>query len=102
MSGLNSTASLVGNIAEQLNAQSYQAMQQTIGSLPTVTSMASDAYSFTNAANANLNSTNNALAQQLLAGTSQAVAQNQQTYTANSANAISQYNAIAQTGKHKK
>ena len=100
--GINSTATTVGNIASQLNSQAYSAYSNFADSLPTITAMSNSAYGFTSAANANVNSSVNALATNVIGTVAAANNANQATVAASMQSAPGQYQAIAQNAGGKK
>ena len=102
MDGVNSTATTVGNIAEQLNAQSYSALSNYQQSLPSIVGIDNAAYGFQSSLqNAQMSSTNS-LAQNLFQGIQSISQSNQQMFSRDTSAGIGQYNQIAQTGKRKK
>lgn len=102
MASITGTAQTVANIASQLNSQAYSAYSNFAHSLPTVTSMSNSAYGFASAQNSNVNASVNSLATNLVGGVTSLANQNATMTATDTQNAIGQYNAIAQTGKHKK
>lgn len=100
--GINATATTVGNIASQLNSQAYSAYSNFADSLPTVTAMSNSAYGFTSAQNANVNSTVNSIATNVLQSVNNATSANQQMVNNLASQAPGQYQSIAQHAGGKK
>ena len=102
MDGINSTATTVGNIAAQLNAQSYSALSNYQASLPSITGIDNAAYGFQSSLqNAQMISTNS-LAQNLFQGIQSISQSNQQMVAQDTAAGIQQYQPIASVGKRNK
>lgn len=102
MDGINTTAQTVGQIAEQLNAQSYKALSQYQQTLPTITSIDNAAYGFTSQLYQQQAQSSTAFASRLYQGINSLSQQNAQMVSNDTAQGIGQYNVIAQTGKQKK
>lgn len=100
--GVNNTATTVGNIAEMLNSQAYAAVNNYAQTLPSITTINSQAYNFLGASNANITSTANALAFSTNSSVSNITGGIAQNNAGLENEGIQQYNAIAQTGKRKK
>ena len=100
--GINATASNVESIATALNSQAYSAYSNFANSLPKITAMSNSAYGFASAAQANVNSSFNALATNVVQNVNKATSANQQMVKTLATQAPGQYQAIAQNAGGKK
>ena len=102
INGINAIASNVGSIAQTLNSQAYSTYSNFADSLPTITAMSNSAYGFASAAQANVNSSFNALATNVVKNVNNATSANQQMVNTLATQAPGQYQSIAQNAGGKK